>query len=73
MLFKLLDRENPDARIVAVDLQEMAPIPGIIQIQGDITQMSTVEEIFRHFRGEKADLVVCDGAPDGMNISSSFF
>ena len=57
--------EISDAKIVAVDLQAMAPLPGVIQIQGDITQLSTAENIIQHFEGEKADLVVCDGAPDG--------
>ena len=28
-----------DVKIVAVDLQAMAPLPGVIQIQGDITQV----------------------------------
>ena len=27
-------------------------------------QTSTAEEIIGHFKGEQADLVVCDGAPD---------
>ncbi|KAL3862001.1 hypothetical protein ACJMK2_008007 [Sinanodonta woodiana] len=56
--------QNDDVKIVAVDLQAMAPIPGVIQIQGDITKKSTAEEIIDHFKGENADLVVCDGAPD---------
>lgn len=60
--------ETSDAKIVAVDLQAMAPLPGVIQIQGDITQLSTAEKIIQHFEGEKADLVVCDGAPDGANF-----
>jgi tRNA (cytidine32/guanosine34-2'-O)-methyltransferase len=51
-------------KIVAVDLQEMAPIEGVRQIQGDITALSTAERIIQHFGGLKADLVVCDGAPD---------
>ena len=51
-------------KIVAVDLQEMAPIPGVVCIQGDITAKSTRELIISHFRGDLADLVVCDGAPD---------
>ncbi|KAG1672354.1 Lon protease, mitochondrial [Nymphon striatum] len=51
-------------KIVAVDLQAMAPIPGVIQLQGDITKESTANEIIGHFEGENADLVVCDGAPD---------
>ncbi|KAL1429254.1 hypothetical protein MTO96_016469 [Rhipicephalus appendiculatus] len=54
--------QNPDdVKIVAVDLQAMAPLPGVIQLQGDITELrrSSVTS-----KGEKADLVVCDGAPD---------
>ena len=29
-----------------------------------ICQLKTAEEIIGHFEGNKADLVVCDGAPD---------
>lgn len=56
--------EEDDAIIVSVDLQEMAPLEGVIEIQGDITSEKTAEEIVHHFRGKKAQLVVCDGAPD---------
>lgn len=52
-------------KIVAVDLQAMAPLPGVIQIQGDITKTSTAQAIISHFEGDTAQLVVCDGAPDG--------
>eukprot|EP00771_Trimastix_marina_P003973 gnl/Trimastix_PCT/696.p1 GENE.gnl/Trimastix_PCT/696~~gnl/Trimastix_PCT/696.p1 ORF type:complete len:300 (+),score=100.75 gnl/Trimastix_PCT/696:68-967(+) len=55
---------DPPPRIVAVDLNEMAPIDGVIQLQGDITSAATVERIIGHFGGELADLVVSDGAPD---------
>ncbi|XP_060596192.1 tRNA (cytidine(32)/guanosine(34)-2'-O)-methyltransferase-like [Ruditapes philippinarum] len=58
------DKTDDSVKIVAVDLQAMAPIPGVIQIQGDITKTSTAHEIIGHFEGEQADLVVCDGAPD---------
>ncbi|KAF3795578.1 hypothetical protein EJ110_NYTH00183 [Nymphaea thermarum] len=50
--------------IVAIDLQPMAPIDGVIQVQGDITNARTAEVVIKHFDGCKADLVVCDGAPD---------
>uniref|UniRef100_V9KZY6 Putative tRNA (cytidine(32)/guanosine(34)-2'-O)-methyltransferase n=1 Tax=Callorhinchus milii TaxID=7868 RepID=V9KZY6_CALMI len=56
--------QGDGVKIVAVDLQAMAPLPGVIQIQGDITKVSTAQEIVRHFEGQAADLVVCDGAPD---------
>ncbi|XP_003742681.1 putative tRNA (cytidine(32)/guanosine(34)-2'-O)-methyltransferase [Galendromus occidentalis] len=53
-----------EVKIVAVDLQEMAPLEGVFQIQGDITKLATAQQIVQQFEGEKADLVVCDGAPD---------
>jgi len=53
-----------DAKIVAIDLQAMAPLPGVHILQGDITKESTAMQIVHHFDGEPADLVVCDGAPD---------
>lgn len=54
---------NPP-KIVAVDLQPMAPVEGVIQIQGDITSEVTSRQVISHFQGQLADLVVCDGAPD---------
>lgn len=42
----------------------MAPLPGVIQLQGDITKTSTAENIISQFEGDQAELVVCDGAPD---------
>ncbi|KAJ9059341.1 tRNA (uridine-2'-O-)-methyltransferase trm7 [Entomophthora muscae] len=61
-LIKEGDQDPP--KIIAVDLQAMAPLPGVIQYQGDITKTSTAEKIISHFQGGLADLVVCDGAPD---------
>ena len=56
--------DSDAVKIVAVDLQAMAPLPGVIQIQGDITKVSTANRIVDQFSGEEAQLVVCDGAPD---------
>ena len=60
-------------KIVAVDLQAMAPLEGVIQIQGDITNINTAKQIISHFDNEQADLVVCDGAPDGKLILKYYF
>ncbi|KAL6071209.1 putative tRNA (cytidine(32)/guanosine(34)-2'-O)-methyltransferase, variant 2 [Balamuthia mandrillaris] len=71
VLSRKLYKERPkgesgqeEVKIVAVDLQEMAPLEGVIQIKGDITKLSTVKQIIGHFEGKLSDLVVCDGAPD---------
>ncbi|KAJ3126183.1 putative tRNA (cytidine(32)/guanosine(34)-2'-O)-methyltransferase [Nowakowskiella sp. JEL0407] len=64
VLSKKLSEQTESPTIVAVDLQAMAPLPGVIEIQGDITKKSTADLIISHFDGQLADLVVCDGAPD---------
>lgn len=66
-------------QIVAVDLQPMAPIKGVLCIQGDITSYETAQAILAPFRSNnmnnengtsspssttRAQLVICDGAPD---------
>ena len=68
-----------ETRIVAVDLQPMAPIDGVLCIQGDITSYETAQAILEPFgcnnhnnnddgetkeEGNRAELVICDGAPD---------
>ncbi|CAF1154075.1 unnamed protein product, partial [Didymodactylos carnosus] len=62
-----LDEDN--VKIIAVDLQTMAPLAGVEQIKGDITKRSTIEtilDLLKSSNGEtlKADLIICDGAPD---------
>lgn len=35
------EEKGEEVKIVAVDLQAMAPLPGVTQIQGDITKVRT--------------------------------
>jgi tRNA (cytidine32/guanosine34-2'-O)-methyltransferase len=39
VLSEKLNTANDCVKIVAVDLQQMAPLPGVIQLQGDITKV----------------------------------
>lgn len=59
-----IDTEPSINHVISVDLQEMAPIPGVCSIIGDITAKTTAKQIIDYFQGNLADLVVCDGAPD---------
>ena len=61
-------KDDPAVKIVAVDLQSMNPLDGVIQLQGDITESETASKIIGLFDGAKADLVVCDGAPDVIGL-----
>ncbi|KAK2951607.1 putative AdoMet-dependent rRNA methyltransferase spb1 [Blattamonas nauphoetae] len=56
--------EHPNAHIVAIDLNEILPIPGVTILRGDITSPTTIENIINACEGNKVDLVLSDGAPD---------
>jgi tRNA (cytidine32/guanosine34-2'-O)-methyltransferase len=56
--------EGEATKIIAVDLQPMASLDGVTCLQGDITSLETAQSIIQHFQGSRAQLVVCDGAPD---------
>ncbi|RMZ83231.1 hypothetical protein DV738_g1220, partial [Chaetothyriales sp. CBS 135597] len=65
-------RPRANVKIVAIDLQPMAPLEGIIQLKADITHPSTVPLLLRALdpafdetnEQHRVDLVICDGAPD---------
>jgi tRNA (cytidine32/guanosine34-2'-O)-methyltransferase len=68
----LLPREN--VKIVAIDLQPMAPLEGIVTLKADITHPSTVALLLKALdldyddgpmtQTHWVDLVISDGAPD---------
>jgi tRNA (cytidine32/guanosine34-2'-O)-methyltransferase len=68
----LVPREN--VKIVAIDLQPMASLEGIVMLKADITHPSTVQLLLKaldpdHDDGQmgetgRVDLVISDGAPD---------
>ena len=66
-----------DVKIVAIDLQPMAPLPGVIQLKADITSEGTVALLLKALDPDfeigadllssnphRVDLVISDGAPD---------
>ncbi|KAK4524004.1 hypothetical protein GAYE_SCF01G1903 [Galdieria yellowstonensis] len=61
---RLRELGKHEATIVAVDLQEIAPIEGVTILKGDITSRPTVEAILREFESGAVDVVLSDGAPD---------
>ena len=63
---KLMQTGRP--KIVSVDVQDIAPIEGVLCVKDDITSGSCVERIRSELGKEGADLVMCDGAPDITGI-----
>lgn len=60
-LIKDRSEDKEKAKIVAVDLQAMAPLPGVIQLQGDITKISTAEKIVSYFEGKSSNSALLHG------------
>ncbi|XP_030374965.1 putative tRNA (cytidine(32)/guanosine(34)-2'-O)-methyltransferase 2 [Scaptodrosophila lebanonensis] len=56
--------DRKQVKIIAVDLQGMAPIEGVTQLRADITKEETAKAIIEYIGGQKAQLLVSDGAPD---------
>ena len=57
--------------IVASDILEMAPLPGVSFVQGDFTEQEVYEAILAEIGDKKADLVISDMAPNMSGNSSS--
>jgi 23S rRNA (uridine2552-2'-O)-methyltransferase len=62
-------RVGPGGRVVAVDLLEIEPLPGVHCIRGDFTDEAVLMQIERELGERKADLVLSDMAP---NISGNW-
>ncbi len=58
---------GPSARVVAVDIQSMAPIPGVQVMRADITDPNCTGRI-QEALGQDADVVVSDAAPNVSGI-----
>src|SRR5712691_12711261 len=58
----LAERVERSGRVVAVDLLEVAPIPGVTIIRGDFREEAVLERLTDVLGGNKLDLVVSDMA-----------
>ena len=54
--------------VLASDILPMTPIPGVRFIQGDFTDDSVFEDLITSIKGESADLVISDMAPNITGI-----
>lgn len=56
-------KELSGGTVVGVDLEKIAPIPGVITFKADITDDKTLD-LINGAIGERADVVICDAAPN---------
>jgi 23S rRNA (uridine2552-2'-O)-methyltransferase len=64
-------RVGAKGRVIAVDVLEMAPIPGVTFIRGDFREADTLAEVEQALAGAQADLVVSDMSPNISGIGVS--
>ena len=59
---------GPGGRVVAIDLLEMSPIPGVAIIRGDFAEAGGLESVATALNGTRADGVLSDLAPNLSGI-----
>ena len=67
----LVECVGRSGRVVAVDLLEVAPVPGVMVIQGDFSEEAVLRRLEEALGGRKIDLVVSDMAPNISGVRSS--
>jgi len=59
------------ARIVALDILAMDPLPGVLILQGDFREAPVLAQLEAALEGRKVDLVVSDLAPNLSGVASA--
>jgi 23S rRNA (uridine2552-2'-O)-methyltransferase len=64
------ERLGPEDKVIALDILEMDPIPGVTFIQGDFTEQAVLEQLLAALNGQRVNLVLSDMAPNisGMKV-----
>jgi 23S rRNA (uridine2552-2'-O)-methyltransferase len=65
----LAERVGRSGRVIAVDLLEIASIPGVTVIRGDIREGAALQSVEAALDGRELDLVVSDMAPNLSGVS----
>lgn len=67
----LAERVGKPGKVVAVDLLEVAAIPGVRVVQGDFREEPVLKQLEDALEGRKIDLVVSDMAPNISGVRSA--
>lgn len=62
---------GPKGRVIALDLLEMAPLPGVTLLQGDFRENAVLEELEKALAGRRVDLVLSDLSPNISGVPSA--
>ncbi len=67
----LIERVGRSGRVIAVDLLEFTPIPGVTAIRGDFRDEAVLRRLDDALEGRKLDLVVSDMAPNLSGVRAT--
>ena len=67
----LAERVGRSGRVFAVDLLEIAPIPGVTVVRGDFREETVLQRLEEVLGGRKLDLVVSDMAPNLSGVRAT--
>ncbi len=67
----LIERVGRTGRVIAVDLLEIIPIPGVTTIRGDFREEAVLKRLEDALGGKKLDLVVSDMAPNLSGVRAT--
>jgi 23S rRNA (uridine2552-2'-O)-methyltransferase len=67
----LARRVGGSGKVIALDLLEVAPIPGVTVIQGDFGEDAVLRRLEETLEGRKVDLVVSDMAPNISGVRAT--
>ena len=67
----LAERVGRSGRVFAVDLLDIAPIPGVTVVRGDFREETVLQRLEDALGGRKLDLVVSDMAPNLSGVRAT--
>lgn len=65
------ERVGRKGKVIAVDMLPTEPVHSVIFIEGDFTEDSTIKACLAALEGGRADLVICDIAPNLTGIRAT--
>jgi len=65
------EKVGPGGRVIAVDVLEMAPLPGVEIIRGDFTEEAVLRQVERALGGDRVDLVLSDLSPNLSGVAAA--
>jgi 23S rRNA (uridine2552-2'-O)-methyltransferase len=65
------EKVGPTGQVVAVDLLDVAPLPGVTVIRGDFSMAAVLREVEQALGGARVDLVLSDMSPNLSGVAAT--